>query len=226
MKKGKFYGVIFLLGILAKLLRGLLYRGNLDSRGLIPAGSFLDAALWVLTAGALVLCFLAENRKVAAKNWSIAGNAFFAFGLLFSTQDLTQGYSVLLLLCSGLSITAALALAAEAVQKFRGKKLPYVWILVCLSLIVRLIAAYQTWSREPQMQDFLLPLLAGLAGAAFAYRRAAERVGLPRSPWTYRLGLAAMYLCIAASGSSQTLLFYSMTGVGCFFLSGREEGVC
>ena len=28
MKKGKFYGVIFLLGILAKLLRGLLYRGN------------------------------------------------------------------------------------------------------------------------------------------------------------------------------------------------------
>ena len=62
MKKGKFYGVIFLLGILAKLLRGLLYRGNLDSRGLIPAGSFLDIALWVLTVGALVLCFRAENR--------------------------------------------------------------------------------------------------------------------------------------------------------------------
>ena len=226
MKKRKFCVAIFFLGILAKLLRGLLYRGNLDARGLIPQGSFLDIALWVLTVGALVLCFLAEDQKVTSKNWTIVGNLFFAVGLLFSTQDLTQGYPVLLTLCRCLSVLSALALAAEGIQKSRGKKLPYVWILVCFALIVRLIAAYQTWSREPQMQDFLLPLLAGLATASFAYRRAAESVGLPESPWTYRLALSAMYLCLAASGGSQPMLFYSMTGVGCYFLSYREEGVC
>lgn len=222
MKKERFHIVIFLLGILSGCLRWYLYAKGLDERGLIPAGSLVDLMLWVLTAAALVLCVLSKQPEQKAEKWMTAlGMYFLAFGLLFSTRELHQGYRGLLTVIQVLSVLSAILLAVEGTLVFRGKSLSWLWLPVCLTLIVRLVGAYQTWSRDPQMQDFLLPLLAGLSLAAGAYRRGAERLGLPKSPWTYRFAMAAMYLCLAAAGGPDS--YYIPCGVSALLLSYRQE---
>ena len=222
MKKERFHIVIFLLGILSGCLRWYLYARGLDERGLIPGGSLVDLILWVLTAAALVLCFLSKQPERKADQWTTAlGMYILAFGLLFSTRELHQGYRGLLTVVRALSLLSAIILAVEGTLTFRGKTLSWLWLPVCLTFIVRLVGAYQTWSRDPQMQDFLLPLLAGLSLAAVAYRRGAERLGLPRSPWTYRFAMAAMYLCLAASDGLDS--YYVNCGVSALLLSYRQE---
>ena len=226
MNRKKLSCVIFLLALVARLLRELLYNDNLDARGLLPGGSFLEIALWLLTAAALVMCYLAEPLRAKGKVPCVA-ELLFAWGLLFSAEDLTAGYASLLTLVKLASVLATLVLAADGVLKWRGKTLPGAWIVVCAAMVLRLVAAYQTWSREPQMLNFLPPLFASLSLTAFAYRQAAERAGMPSSPWTGRLALAAGYLGVLAGRNihqgQSVLLFYTMIGCACFVLSFREE---
>ena len=225
MKKERFHIVIFCLGILSGCLRWYLYAQGLDGRGLIPQGSLLDLALWLLTAAALVLCFLSKVPEQQAAKWMTAlGMYFLAFGLLFSTRELHQGYPGLLAVIRFLSLLSAALLTVGGTLVFQGKTLSWLWLPVCLTFIVRLVGAYQTWSRDPQMQDFLLPLLAGLCLAAAAYRRGAEALGLPKSPWTYRFAMAAMYLCLAAAGGPDS--YYIPCGVSSLLLSYRQEASC
>ena len=102
---------------------------------------------------------------------------------------------------------------------------PMRWAFASLVLVVRLVAAYQTWSREPQMMDYIFSLLASLCFAVFTYQQAARGLGMAKnSLWQLRFGLLGGYFGLVAGVGKQPLPFYTLMacGVLLMLLSGEE----
>ena len=225
MKKDKFGYYVFALGFAGYMVRRLLYTVAVDSRGLLVRWHGLEVVLWVLTAAAAALALAAKPVKQTPKPWvEPVGCWFAAIGMLFACQDLEAGFPVLLRLLKIAAPLAALALALAGWRSWKGQKpVPGLWAFACLVLVVRLVAAYQTWSREPQMMDYLFSLLASLSFAAFAYQRAARELGR-KNGWHLRLGLLAGYFGLVAGTGKQALFFYTLMACGILLplLSGEE----
>ena len=121
---------------------------------------------------------------------------------------------------------AAAALAAAGWRKWKGQSpVPMLWAFASLVLVVRLVAAYQTWSREPQMMDYIFSLLASLCFAVFTYQQAARGLGMAKSSlWQLRIGLLGGCFGLVAGVGKQPLPFYTLMacGVLLMLLSGEE----
>lgn len=227
MKKDRFGYYVFALGFAGYMVRRLLYTVGVDSRGLLVRWHGLEIVLWVLSAAAVVLSLTAKPVRQTPKPWvAPVGCWFLAIGMLFAGQDLVNGFAGLRTILKIAAPLAAIVLAAAGWRTWKGKDLsPTVWSFVCLVLVVRLVAAYQTWSREPQMMDYLFSLLASLSFAGFAYQQAALALGLPKArEWRLRLGLLSGYFGLVAGTGRTALFFYTLTACGVLLplLSGEE----
>ena len=227
MKRDKFGYCVLALGVVGLILRKALYTVAVDSRGLLVRPHPLELALWVLTLAAAGLALTAEHvRRPARPGVQAEGCVLGAVGMLLACQELETGFPLLLVLLKIAAPLSACALALAGWRCWKGKKpLPWLWAVVCLVLVVRLVAAYQTWSREPQMMDYLFSLLASLCMAAFAYQQAAWELGMPKAfPWRLRFGLLAGYFGLVAGAGKQTLPFYTAMSCGILLmlLSGEE----
>ena len=230
MKKDKFGYYVFALGVAGFFLRRLLYAVAVDDRGLLPRIHPLEIALWVLTLAAAALTLAARPVARTPKPWiKPLGCLYTAAGLLFAAQDLTNGFAVLLKLLKLAAPLTAVLLTVTGIRTWKGKKpVPGTWAVVCCVLVLRLVAAYQTWSREPQMMDYLFSLLASLCLAGYAYQRAARDAGVTQNPSRrFRLGLLAGFFCLTAGTGRVPLPFYTLMACGVMLdvLSG-EEGLC
>ena len=116
-------------------------------------------------------------------------------------------------------VGAALA-AVLAYFAFRKKK-PVFGLSagLCVCFILRLVASYQVWSRDPQIQDYIFELLACLCLTAFFYQQTALEAGLGSKTWRLRFGFLGCYLCLAACMSLRLSYPYLWFGTGVMSLA-------
>ena len=87
--------------------------------------------------------------------------------------------------------------------------------VVCLFFALYLVCSYQLWSSNPQLQDYVLPMLAGVMATLYAYQNAALAVGIgSRRMW---LATGMLAICFGI-GAAQGLLYpaialWALTGL-------------
>ena len=207
------------LGILSALLRGILYAEALDDRGLLPLFNFLEILLWALTLGMIVSLFFAVRKmprgnnynanyppsvcQAAAMGLSAIGFAVSSAILLFSAADAVATVSAILGILSGVVL---LYLALCRWKGIRPSALfPFV---LCLFFIVRLIYCYRLWSADPQLQNYLFPLLANVCAMLAGYYTTAFTDGNGNRKLHTFFHLAAAYFAIASLPVCEDILFY------------------
>lgn len=207
------------LGGVALVLRRVLYTVAVDEKNLLAAGHPLEILLWLVTAAAAVL--------VIGSVWKLKGSNLYEdnFGASLPAQAgcFAAALGILLtVLFSGsrlmdslkpawkvLGILSAPALVAAGLCRKAGKQPFFLLHLVpCVFFAVHMLGHYQTWSNNPQLQDYVFSLLGGIALALFAYYQAAFDVGVGKRRMQLFTGLMGVFFCcVALSGSDYPLLY-------------------
>ena len=197
------------LGVLGFLLRRGLYAVAVDHKDLLLAGHPLQWGLFLVTAAAIALavCYgMAKEQggALSGTRLSAVGYIALAAGILIALLPEGFGGNGLAGLRTILGILVSLAMAAGALQRFRGQK---VFFLVpglgCVFFAVHMVSCYQGWSSNPQILDYLYTLLASVSLMLFAYQQSA---------------------CAANCGSGKLLRLFGSLSVFCGItaLSGTE----
>ena len=202
-----------LAGIAGLTLRRQLYIWGPDDKGLLQTGHPLALVLWLVTA--VVLAALAVKvwkskgtnsyeanfapSRAAAAGHILAGAGFALTALLnepLLRSALGSGWTVL-----GILSGPCLMLAGSA--RAGGKK-PFfgLYMVPCLFFVVHIVSHYQSWSGDPQMQDYVFALLGAMALMFFGFYTAAMEAGCGSRRMRLGMGLAAIYLCLAEMAHS------------------------
>ena len=97
-----------------------------------------------------------------------------------------------------LGLAAPVCLLLAGIARLLGKK-PFflLHVVVCLFFMVHIVARYQLWSANPQLQDYVFSLLGAMALLLFSLYTAAGEAGCGNERMRLGTGLAAIYLCLA-----------------------------
>ena len=227
-------------GIAALVLRRNLYAAAVDVKGLLLRNHPLEIALLVLTAFAVIWILLAVRKLEPSGNYDrtekcdllgALGHVAAGAGILLTslTADLMTGgnlaYAWQLL---GLAAPACLLLAGIA--RLLGKK-PFflLHVVVCLFFVVHIVAHYQLWSSNPQMQDYVFSLLGAMALMFFGFYTASMEADCGNRRMRVAMGLAALYFCTAelARSACPTLylggILWVLTDLGPMTAARRKE---
>lgn len=208
-----------LLGAVGILLRLGLYAVALDRKGLLPKGHPLEIALWVLTAGAMALVIAAAWNAKGSNRYGdnfgpslpgAAGNILMAAGILMTVllkQPKMPG--LLGILWKVLGFVSVPCLVAAAFARAQGKR-PFflLHMSACLFLVFHIVNHYQTWSGDPQLQNYLFALFGTMALMLFGFYTAAFAVGSGRRRMLLGMGLGAVYLCTVGLSSTEYPFLY------------------
>ena len=196
-------------GILGLLLRFALYETGIDGRGLLEAGHWANTALWALTILTGIGIFL-MTRKIDTPaaldaaypaSYLRSAGAFAAMaGIAITTvTEFAEFSSRLHLIVWVLGLCSAVAMGITAVCRLRGKRTHCLLLaVVSLYFALRMVARYQVWSSDPQLQDYCFYLCAHAALMLSAYQHAAfdADTGNHRALWFFSLG--SVYLCLVS----------------------------
>jgi len=210
--------LVLCAGLLGAGLRMVLYTTGMDSKGLLVAGHWAHAAIWILTfavSGILVLCCRGIRGPEAfrdaypASALSAAGALLGAVGFLATgLKELPDASFRLDLAAAWMCFVSAAALLYAAVCRFWGKK-PFfaAHALVCITFALRMVCQYRLWSSDPQLQDYCFYMSAHVGLMLSAYHLAAfdAEQGHHRTLWF--LGLVSAYLCLLCLWGSGNPLF-------------------
>jgi hypothetical protein len=205
-------------GLMALVLRSLLFLLGQDEKNLLIPGHPLDLLVWIVTA--------AVAAVILASVWKLAGSSGYAdnFGpsaaAAVGSFALAGGIAVSVILgaSSGLRLEMLYqfigALAVPAVVwsglcRWKGKQ-PFFLLhgIVCLYLTLYSISHYQTWSSQPQMQDWFFDLAGIVCLVLFSYYQTAFPVGLGKRRLQLLVGLLGGFFCIGAIAGSEDFLLY------------------
>lgn len=212
MKKPNLLVAAPILGLLAALSRNGLYQAGVDQRGLLTPGRPEAIYLAVLTLAAVVLCFLIQEPEKTRPSHATS-YAWFTMAMLWPQSLPSAGAMKSLLIVS----QAAGAVLAAAMVSFAVRKKKPVFGLsagLCVCMILRLVASYQVWSRDPQIQDYIFALLGCLCLTAFFYQQTALEAGLGSKIWRLRFAFLGCYLCFAAGSAPEVNCFYTYAAFG------------
>lgn len=212
-------GLVLILGLVGMVLRRGLYALAEDGKGLLTPLHPLEIGLWAVTAAAAVLilavvCQLGGSNRYAdnfdASVKAGAGSLAFAAGALLTVllaREEAPGY--LTAAWRGLGVLAALAMGAAGYCRVQGKRPQFLLHLaVCVFLMVHMVAHYQSWSGNPQLQDYVFSLLGCGVLMLFAYYNTAFDVGSGKRRMQLATGLLAVYLCCVAASRTEYPLLY------------------
>ena len=205
-------------GLMALVLRSLLFLLGRDEKNLLISGHPLDLLVWIVTAAAAAV--------ILASVWKLAGSSGYAdnFGpsaaAAVGSFALAGGITVSVILgaSSGLRLEMLYrfigALAVPAVVwaglcRWKGKQ-PFFLLhgIVCLYLTLYSISHYQTWSSQPQMQDWFFSMAGIVCLVLFSYYQTAFPVGLGKRRLQLLVGLLGGFFCIGAIAGSEDTLMY------------------
>lgn len=175
--------LVLLGGILGALLRYILYTTGIDDRGLLVSGHFAWILLWVVTLAVAALLIVQTLPLQQANKYrfnfprsvlSACGYSLSAIGLVVTAiLALTGVENTLTLICGILGFCAAAALSFLGYCRWKGIRPSILYsVVICVFLIVRLVYCYQIWSADPQLQDYIFPLLANIGAAIACYQSA------------------------------------------------------
>ena len=203
-------------GILGLLLRLLYAATGTDRKGLLVSGHPAWIALLLLcaaAAAAVVLCVRgirgpdSYRASFPHSNLSAAGNVLAAIGAVACTFHYWRGDDVFVQafspaasaarLLGGAALSLApVAFLLAAVCRRRGRKPNFLLhVVICIYFAIQALSLYQTWSFDPQIQEYCFQLFASIALTMTAYQLALFDLdkGSHRKLWLF--GLAAVYLC-------------------------------
>ncbi|MGN0977477.1 MAG: hypothetical protein ACI4PH_05415 [Faecousia sp.] len=211
--------VTLLLGAVGFLLRLGLYAVAPDGKGLLPKGHPLELLLWAVTAVAMALVIAAAWNAKGSNRYAdnfgpslpgAMGNILMAAGILLTVLLKQPKMPNLLgVLWKVLGFVSAPCLVAAAFARVQGKR-PFflLHMSACLFLVFHIVNHYQTWSGDPQLQNYLFTLLGTMALMFFGFYTAAFEVGSGRRRMLLGMGLAAVYLCAVSLSSSEYPFLY------------------
>ncbi len=195
------------LGAAAQLLRRL-YLLAADEKGLLLRGHPLSIALLALTAATALLVVFSVRKQETPE---ISENSRF-YGFLGALGHVAMAAGILLTALTGfprvvgylgtawqlLGYGAPLCLLITGVASMLGKKSFFLlYVVPCLFFVTHIVCHYQTWSGNPQMQDYVFALLGAMALMFFSFYTAAREAGCGSPRMRLGMGLAALYLCLA-----------------------------
>lgn len=205
------------LGAVGFVLRKGLYAAALDHKNLLLPGHPLEIGLWVVTLLAILLAVVAARKAEdsgASKAVGAVGCAVLAVGILASV--LLGGFSLsgLSLARAVLGLLAAVAMAAAAALRLKGKPVFFLFYgAVCIFFAVHMVSCYQGWSSNPQIQDYLYSLLSCVGLMLFAYQKTACAVNFGNRRLMLGLGLITVFACITALSGTEDSLLYLAGGI-------------
>lgn len=204
------------LGGIALVLRRLVYLFALDEKNLLIPGHPLSVALLALTAVAM--------GWIVFQTWKLdniypplgpnipatAGHVLAASGIAVTVLLYpAAGEGSLRTAWTGLGILASVCLLPVGFARMGGRKPFFLLHLASvLFLLLHLLAHYRIWSSNPQLLDYVFPLLGTMALLLFAFYNAAFCAGLGKRRVHTAVGLAAVYLCLGELAASQYPYLY------------------
>jgi len=198
--------ITFVLGLAALVLRRQLYLTAVDEKGLLVKMHPLSLTLLALTVIVLLLIYASVRKQQesdafdgSSRNPSAVGHAVMALGILatvLSGGPGTVGYLGTAWRWLGLASPVCL-LAAGAAGFIRKRPFFLLYVIPCLFLAVHIVSHYQTWSGNPQMQDYIFALLGAITLTFSFFYTAAMEVGCGSRRMLMGMELAAVYLCLA-----------------------------
>lgn len=213
-----------ILGLAGLLLRRLLYALGTDSRGLLVSLHPLSLALAGLALGTAVYLILALRRQTPPARYEdsfppskkdLLGHCLAGVGIgatvltnpLPMDGRLGTAWQLLGLACVPCLLYAGLC---------RGKgRRPFflAHVAVCLFFMIHMVAHYQTWSSDPQLQDYLYPMLGVMGLMLFSFYTAGLDVGCGSWRMQRGAGLGACFCCLVALAQCEYPLMYLGCGV-------------
>ena len=215
LKNELILSVTLLLGLAVALLHQRMMSTAVDAKGLLISGNPLSRLLWGLCVGFLAAAFvISRSQKVTSGFRShfppckIRGAMGMAGGAVVSL------YGITLVLQSQLTvgilgIVAGICMVFTGLCRLQGKHpSPMFHCTVCVFFIVRLVLSFQKWSADPQLQDYVIPLMGCLSLMMFAFHRASSDANEMNPRRTAFFSLCATFFCLASlSDVSMRLLF-------------------
>lgn len=207
------------LGVLGALLRGILYAENNNDRGLLPLFAVAEVLLWAVTIFMLASLIWATRKlhrgtgytfnyppsilRAVATALSAVGFAVSSALVLFSGADTVAAVS------SVFGILSGFVLVYLAFCRWKGIRPSALFpLIVCIFLIVRLVYCYRLWSSDPQLQNYLFPLLANVCAMLAAYHTAALTAGSGNRKLHTIFHLATAYFALASLPVCDDIVFY------------------
>ena len=214
-------------------LRFWLYRTALDEKNLLVHGHPISFVIWLVAAvclGLAVVTALGQEKTEAVLKRSLpaaAGDVLFALVIavcVFSLGELVTLVDKLRLVAG---VLCAPLLIYSAVCRIRRKPVFFgCYAVVCVFFALYLVASYQLWSSNPQLQDYVFAMLACVAVTLYAYQNAACCVDGGNGKLMWATGLMAVCFGIAAIANSDHGLLYG--GAALWALTGllpeKEHG--
>lgn len=191
------------LGGAGLLLRLALYLLE-EPSGLLPAGHFLHIATVILSivTGALMYKFSRRPGKhTEYKPKAAAFGAFFAglWLLPVAFGILEQASGALDVLRTVLAFLSVPSLILTAWQHFKGRKPHFLTNgILCMFFLSHMICQYPLWCGNPQVEDYLLSLLACVFLSLAAYQRTACDLHMGNRRGLVFCSLMAGFFCICA----------------------------
>ena len=214
--------VIPAAGLAGFALRAALYQIAADGAGLLRRNHPLALILWILTAAVLVKLLLACRKIQSPEQYAncfrpsvpaALGCAAAAVGIFltapgFPAADrLTLVYTIL----GWCSAAGLLVLGFCRFAGFSAGFLPAA--ALCLYFALGMICRYQSWSSDPQLQNYCFQLLACVSLMLTAYHHAAFGAELGSHKGLWFFSLASVYFCALSLAGPEHWLFYLAAGI-------------
>lgn len=208
------------MGLAGLVLRLCLYTFAVDEKNLLTANHPLEIALWVLAAVAAVLVVtvvwkLDGSNRYADNFTPSASAAVGAFALavgILATVLADWGTAGIGLARNLVGVLAAASLIVTGISRWKGRRPLFLFHLtVCVFFALQNVSHYQSWSGNPQFQDYVFSLWASLTLMLFAFYQASFDVGSGRRRMQLSMGLLAGFCGLTAMAGSQEPILY-LTG--------------
>lgn len=214
MKNVRFPALLMLIPAAVGLfLRARLYAVAVDISNLVAVGHPLEWLLWLSAAAAAVLTALTVRNLPAtrvspydtlfpASFFAAVGHILLATGILLTVlQQEPVQVSMIWTLWKYAGIASAPLLLWAAFDRARGLR-PNVLghAAVCVFLVLHMIAHYQVWSSNPQLQDYVFAFLGAMGMTLFSYCHADFDAGDGNPRLLTAAGLMTLYLCVVELG--------------------------
>lgn len=207
---------------------GILFRfwngsAGTDPEGLVISGHPSTIAMLVLLLGvaailAVFAIFMDKTPTTPGKSTAGAVGCYIgALGLLitafseFGTMSATEQVGIsqiagLLSILFGFGSVAVLVLMGNCRSKGKSMNI-WAYAVIVVFFVFHLLQQYQLWTRQPQLRDYLFPLLGSVCIMLATYHRACKDLGQP-AQWQYFIFSQAALFFSMMSISGQSWVFY------------------
>lgn len=222
MKNIRFPALLMLIPAgLGLFLRRWLYAVAVDISNLVAVGHPLEWLLWLSAAAAAVLTALTVRNLPATRVASYDALFPASFSASFGHILLAGGILLTVLqadaflpgpvgtLWNWLGLASAPLLLWAGFCRARGER-PNVLshAAPCVFLVLHMIAHYQTWCSNPQLQDYLFAFLGAMGMTLLSYCHADFDAGDGNPRLLTAAGMMTLYLCVVELGYTDLPYLY------------------